>query len=99
MQNDEVKYFAVIFPNPRPTFPRDLSDDEKKIVEEHRKFWRVLIDEGRGIISGPILKPNAAFGFSVLTADSAEHAASLVKDDPMQLINRYEIYQMMPQLP
>jgi len=99
MQNKEIKYFAAILPSPRPTFPMDMSDDEKKIMGEHSAFWQTLLQSGQGIIVGPVLDPEGTYGFGVVIADSLEDAYSLLETDPAQKISKYKVYPMMALVP
>ena len=97
MSNDKM-YFAAILPSPRPTFPMDMSDAEKRIMKEHSGFWDSLLASGQGVITGPILDPKGAYGFGVVIASSLDDAILLLKDDPAQEIGKYEVYQMMAKL-
>jgi uncharacterized protein YciI len=99
MQGEEVKYFAAILPSPRPTFPMDMSDDEKRIMDEHFAFWQAFLQSGQGIVVGPVLDPRGAYGFGVVSADSIEDAYSLLENDPAQKISKYEIYPMHALVP
>jgi len=99
MRNPNAKYFAAILPSPRPTFPMDMSGDEKLIMKEHSDFWQVLLGNGTGVITGPVLDPKGAFGFGGVIADSLEDAKAILANDPAQKINEFEIYQMLAELP
>lgn len=76
-----------------------MSDDEKQIMKEHADFWHTLLASGQGVITGPVLDPKGAYGFGVVIAESLEEAISLLENDPAQRINKYEIYQMLAELP
>jgi len=99
MQDEEINYFAAKLPSPRPTFPMDMSDDEKQIMGEHTAFWQTLLQSGQGIIVGPVLDPKGAYGFGVVIADSLEDACSLLEKDSAQKISKYEIYPMRALVP
>lgn len=95
MSEKKEKYFAAKLPSPRPNFPYDMSDEEKNIMDKHTEFWQKLLTDGTGIITGPVLDPKGAYGFGVVIAESLEKAYDLLKGDPAQKINEYEIYEML----
>ena len=99
MSNKTKKYFAAKLISPRPTFPSDMSDDEKQLMQKHSEFWKVLLDNEKAIVTGPVLDPKGAYGFGIVIAESEEEACLLLKDDPAQKISKYEIYQMLASLP
>jgi len=92
-------YFAAKLPSPRPSFPMDMSEDEKRIMNEHIVFWKTLLQNGQGIVVGPVLDPKGTYGFGVIIADSLEDACSLLENDPAQKISKYEIYPMQALVP
>lgn len=40
---------------PRPTFARDMSDEEREIMTRHAAYWRSWIDSGQMVIFGKML--------------------------------------------
>lgn len=99
MSDNLRKYFAVKLPSPRPTFPYDMTVEEKNIMQKHSEFWRVLLNDGKAIVVGPVLDPKGTYGFGIVIADSIEEANLFLKDDPAQSISKYEIYPMLATLP
>jgi len=99
MPNNEKKYYAAKLVSPRPTFPFDMSDHERQLMQEHSKFWQELLENDKAIVVGPVLDPNGAYGFGIVIAESEEEARLLLKDDPALKISKYEIYQMLALLP
>jgi uncharacterized protein YciI len=92
---DKKKYFAAKLLSPRPTFPMDMTDDERRIMDEHSRFWKVLLSNGQAVVTGPVLDPKGTYGFGVIVASSIEDAFSLLKDDPAREISEYEICEMI----
>jgi uncharacterized protein YciI len=99
MHNKEKMYFAAIMPSPRPSFPADMSDEERRIMKDHSEFWKALMEDGQGIIAGPVLDPKGAYGYGVVVAGSADEVRTLLENDPAQKINKIEIYQMLAMVP
>jgi len=99
MPDKTKKYFAAKLISPRPTFPYDMSDDEKLLMKQHSDFWKVLMANKKAIVVGPVLDPKGPYGFGIVIADSEEEACLLLKDDPAQRISKFEIYQMLAAIP
>ena len=58
---------------PRPTFPWDMSDDEKALMGRHAEYWKDMCDRGIVLVYGPVLDPNGPFGMGVFEgADEAD---------------------------
>ncbi len=97
--SENKKYFAAKLLSPRPSFPFDMSDEEKIIMQQHSEFWRELLDSGKAVVTGPVLDPEGAYGFGIIIAGSVEDAELLLKDDPARKISSYRIYEMLASLP
>jgi uncharacterized protein len=88
-------YFFKLIP-PRPTFPQDITDEEKVLMSEHGVYFQQQFDAGKLLLYGPVMAPGGAFGVGILeVADEAE-AREFGKNDPSVRagLNRWEIYPM-----
>ena len=65
---------------PRPTFDKDMTEDEQRVMGEHFEYLRRLLRDGRLLLAGPAFGP--LHGIIVLVADSEEEAWELVRADP-----------------
>jgi uncharacterized protein len=84
--------------SPRPTFPGDMTDKERRIMLEHVSRWKELTNRGVAIAFGPVLDPKGVWGVAIVeVADEAE-ARRLVADDPVTKasLGHIEIYPMAP---
>lgn len=81
---------------PRPTFLNDMTDDEKKLMEEHYVYWKALFDKGVCVFGGPVLDPNGVFGVLVVRTASENEARELAAGDPSVKagINKIEVSEM-----
>lgn len=81
---------------PRPTFLKDMTEDEKKVMEQHYVYWKDLFDKGVCVFGGPVLDPNGVFGVLVARAASEDEARALAAADPSVKsgINRIEVAEM-----
>jgi uncharacterized protein YciI len=88
-------YYFELIP-PRPTFPHDITSDERAVMDKHSAYFQQQFELGRLLLYGPVLAPKGAFGLAILeVADEAE-ARRFGQDDPSVLagLNRFEIYPM-----
>jgi uncharacterized protein YciI len=81
---------------PRPTFLKDMTEDEKKVMEEHYAYWKALFDKGVCVFGGPVLDPNGVFGVLAVKATTENEARELAAGDPSVKagINKIEVSEM-----
>lgn len=93
------KYFALKLNPCRPDFAQTLTDEEKSIMQQHSMYWRRHMHEGRVIVFGPVLDPNAVYGLGVLAVDDEQEVKDFIAGDPAAKINSYEYYPMLAVVP
>jgi uncharacterized protein len=70
---------------PRPTFPWDMSDEEKVLMGRHAEYWKGMCDQGVVLVYGPVLDPKGPFGMGVFEgADEADIRRHTDADPVMQ---------------
>jgi len=72
---------------PRPTFPFDISDEERAAMGAHAQYWTDQSRNGAVIGIGPVKTETGAYGIGILVADDLEAAERLVANDPILLAN------------
>ena len=73
MDTDTKRFLYKLIP-PRPTFVQDMTEAERKAMEEHAIYWKGLIDRGIAIIFGLVLDPKGPWGVAIVeVADESEH--------------------------
>ncbi len=77
-----MSYFVYRLIPPRPTFPDDMSDEEREIMLRHGEYWQRALAEGKVLIYGPVRDDTGAWGLGVLELDSEQEARALVDGDP-----------------
>jgi len=90
-------FFSKLIP-PRPSFPFDMSDGERTLMEEHGAYWSRIAAEGRAIVFGPVADPNGLFGMLVLEVEKKEDVQRLIAGDPVNqsgLDFKFETYPML----
>jgi uncharacterized protein len=84
--------------SPRPTFPMDMTDPERKVMGEHVTYWTALRDKGIAIVFGPVLDPKGVWGVAVVETPDEATARALLAKDPVEKagLSKIEIYPMGP---
>ena len=88
-------YFKLI--PPRPTFPQDITPEERALMAEHSAYFQQQFSAGKVLLYGPVMAPEGAFGLGIMeVADEAE-ARQIGENDPSVRggLNRFEFYPMM----
>ena|SRR5713101_27285 len=84
--------------SPRPTFPGDMTDQERKVMLEHVSRWKDLTNRGVAIAFGPVLDPKGVWGVAIIEVTDEAEARRIAMEDPMTKasLSRIEIYPMAP---
>lgn len=83
---------------PRPTFPFDMTDDERAVMAEHVAYWRGLLAEGTAVVFGPVADPAGPWGLGVVSVADAAAVAGLEAADPVIRSGRGFRYEVLPML-
>jgi uncharacterized protein YciI len=86
-------YFLKLIPR-RPTFPQDMTPEERAIMMEHIAYWTELMNKGQVVVFGPVMDPAGAYGMGVVETDTEQEIIDFMNGDPAAAINRYEYYPM-----
>lgn len=66
---------------PRPTFAKDMTEQERAQMQQHADYWAELFKGGKVLILGPVDDPKGLFGFMVVQCSEAE-AHEMANGDP-----------------
>jgi uncharacterized protein YciI len=88
-------WFIRLIP-PRSTFMQDMTESERKLMEEHFVYWKDLFAKGACLFGGPVLDPKGVYGVLVVKAASEDEARALGAGDPSVKgrVNRIEVAEM-----
>jgi uncharacterized protein len=88
-------YFFKLIP-PRSTFPHDITDAERRLMDDHFIYCKEQFAAGKLLIFGPVMATGGAFGVAVLEVDSAEEVQKFGENDPSVKagLNRFEFHPM-----
>ena len=87
-------YFKLIAP--RPTFPADITEQEKDLMNEHGAYCERQFAAGKLMAYGPVIAPGGAFGVAILEVVDEAEAREFGENDPSVRagMNRFEFYPM-----
>jgi hypothetical protein len=57
--NARKKQFLYKLIPPRSTFAQDMTEVERKVMQEHATYWKGVTDKGIAIVFGLVLDPKA----------------------------------------
>jgi uncharacterized protein YciI len=88
-------YFARLIP-PRPTFPFDMTAEERAVMMEHVKYTHEKFTAGKVLIFGPVMAREGAFGMAVFAVADEAELREIVDNDPSVLagLNKFEWHPM-----
>jgi uncharacterized protein YciI len=92
---DKRHYYLKLIA-PRPTFPADITEQERALMNEHSAYCEQQFAAGKLLAYGPVMAPGGAFGVAILeVADEAE-ARKFGENDPSVRagVNRFEFFPM-----
>ena len=93
------KYFALRLNPSRPDFAQTMTNDEKAIMHRHAEYWKEYMRKGKVIVFGPVLDPNAVYGFGILAVDDEQEVKEFIAGDPAGEINSYSYHPMLAVVP
>ncbi|ADL50829.1 YciI family protein [Clostridium cellulovorans] len=97
---DKKHYILKSLPT-RPTFPQDMTAEEREIMQQHITYWEDKAEKGIAIVFGPVFDPKGGYGLGVIEVDEEEQVHALIKDDPAVKagLQKPEFYLMGAVLP
>jgi uncharacterized protein YciI len=91
-------YFFNKLIAPRLSFAQHMTDNERRLMQEHTGYWAKLAQEGIAIVSGPLFDLDADGGcaISIVVVDREEDAKALTENDPVIQSDSQFRYQTHP---
>ena len=97
MDTDTKRFLYKLIP-PRPTFVQDMTEAERKAMEEHAIYWKGQIDRGIAIIFGLVLDPKGPWGVAIVeVADEADARVLGTNDPAVKAGLMFDVYPMPKQ--
>lgn len=90
------KFYVCRLIAPRPTFPFDMTADERAMMTEHVAYWTAELKAGRAVVFGPVADPSGPWGLGVVRVTDEAELRELQANDPASRGGlRYETLPMM----
>ena len=72
-----------------------MTDEERKIMQQHIGYWKPYLDNGTMLVFGPVLDPKGAYSLGIVAVEDEAQLQSLLEKDPAASINTYEYHPML----
>jgi hypothetical protein len=95
---EESRYFVARLIGPRPTFPMDITAEERELMGAHGQYWRAKQADGKMVVFGPVLDPKGVWGLGVMRVRDEAEALALQADDPVIVAKRGFSYELLPMM-
>ena len=89
----KMHFFLKLNP-PRASFTKDMSAEERNIMQRHVEYWKPFVNDGMVIVLGPVFDPSGGYGIAVVEVENEEQLNKMILNDPANGLNSYEIYPM-----
>ena len=77
-----MSFFLYRLDPPRPTFAKDMTPEEAKLMQRHLDYWSGLVEAGKAIAFGPVHDPRGSFGIGILSLEPHEDPRGIAQGDP-----------------
>jgi hypothetical protein len=67
---------------PRPSFPGDMTPEERATMMEHAAYWSDMAAQGKALAFGPVADPAGPYGIGIILAESPLEAEAMGDNDP-----------------
>ena len=63
---EAIHYFFKLIPR-WPTFPQDMTDEERRLRDEHGRYFQDQFARGHILVLGPVMATGEAFGLALVS--------------------------------
>ncbi len=91
-----MAYFLGKLIAPRSTFPADITETEKKFMQEHVAYWSVFLEKGKILALGPVADPKGTWGLGIFEVENEAEILLLTGNDPVIKANLGFRYEVLP---
>ncbi len=82
-----MPHFFLKLIAPRPTFAKDMSEAERKLMQEHVVYWKKRQDQGQVLVFGPVMDPKGSHGMGIVELADEAQARAFSSGDPVMKAN------------
>lgn len=94
----DARYFLCRLLPPRPSFPFDMNDAERAVMQEHVVYWTGKMEAGSAVVFGPVADPKGPWGLGVIRAKDEAEVREFEAGDPAIRSNLGFRYEVLPML-
>jgi uncharacterized protein YciI len=82
---------------PRADFAQTMTDDERRVMGEHLKYFEQLTADGKVLVYGPVADPEGVWGMGVMRVADRAEVLDIGEHDPSVLagLNTFEVFEIM----
>lgn len=92
-----MAYYLSKLIGPRPTFPLDMSEEERGVMLAHQDYWLPFVNAGLVLVMGPVMDPKGPYGVMISNVPSQKMLEEWQAQDPVIVSGRgfaFENYLM-----
>jgi hypothetical protein len=93
-----MAYFLSKLIPPRPTFPLDMSAEERDAMLAHQDYWLPHVNAGLVLVMGPVADPKGAYGVMIANTPSLRMLEGWEAQDPIILAGLGFAFENYPML-
>jgi uncharacterized protein YciI len=94
--NTGTKQFLYKLIPTLPTFSHDMTEVERRVMQEHAIYWKGLTDRGIAIVYGLVVDPKGHWGIAIIEVADEPDARALGTNDPAVKAGlTFEVYPMI----
>ena len=93
--SSERKYYLCRLIPPRPTFPFDMTEQERAVMGAHVAYWTAEMQKGTAVLFGPVLDPTGPWGVGIFEVSDQAELDALIAADPAPA-GTGSIYEILP---
>jgi uncharacterized protein len=94
-----MNYFLCRLNSPRATFPNDISDEERQLMQRHALYWKGLLDKRKVLLFGPVGDPAGVWGVAIVEVSDSTELQTLIANDPVIISGQGFSYDVFPVSP
>ena len=81
---------------PRPTFARDMTENERRVMMEHVVYWQGHTANNEVIAFGPVADPKGGWGVAIVEVTDVARVKKLTDEDPVIVQSLGAHYEILP---
>ena len=89
-------HFLIRLNPPRASFQQDMTEVEKKLMQEHIAYWQKMLRKKIAIAFGLVFDPKGGYGIGIVEVDNEAAARKIMDIDPTMLAEKGFTFEIHP---